>query len=111
MTKLPLVVVEWNDAWIDGADPVTLADVAASHKPKVIVTLGYVLRDDDIGLSLANEYYEDESTYRGRTFIPRSMVKKVTTYKLSRPRADSQRVAKSKPGASNSDVSSEGNSA
>lgn len=90
MSKLPLVVVEWNDAWIDGSDPVNLAEVGTSHKPKVIVTLGYVLKDDDVGLSLANEYYEDESVYRGRTFIPRQMVKTVTPYRLSRPRTKRQ---------------------
>jgi hypothetical protein len=82
--NLPLVIVEWNDAWVRADIPVTLDDVASSHKPEVIITLGWVLRDDDAGISLANEYYD--STYRGRTFIPRGMIKAVTPYKLSKPR-------------------------
>lgn len=85
-SKRPLAVVEWNDAWIDGNDPVTLSEVHVEHKPKVIITLGYILRDDDSGISLANEYYEDESVYRGRTFIPRGMIKSVTHFKLTKPR-------------------------
>ena len=73
----------WNDAWIRES-PVTLEDVGASHEPEVVTTIGWVLRDDEIGISLANEYYDN--TYRGRTFIPRGMVKSVTPYKLTRPR-------------------------
>ena len=87
MTALPLVVVEWNDAWIDGNDPANLAEAKATHKPKGIITLGYVLYEDDNGIQLANEYYEDESIYRGRTYIPKGMVRKITPYRLTRPHA------------------------
>ncbi len=86
MRSLPFVEVTWNDAWVDGADPVNLADVAASHKPKVIKTLGYLLLDNDVGISLANEHYEDEDVYRGRTFIHRPMVVTVTPFALTKPR-------------------------
>lgn len=86
MTKLPLVVVEWADAWIDGSDPVNLADVKASHKPKIIVTLGYMLLQDEVGISLANEYYQDEDVYRGRTFIPAQMLRSVKEHKLTKTR-------------------------
>jgi hypothetical protein len=66
---MQLVVVRWNDAWVDGTDPVSLADAAATHKPKVIETLGWILKEDEVGISIANEHYADEETYRGRTFI------------------------------------------
>jgi len=87
LLKLPLVLVSWNDAWIDGTDPVNPADVAASHKPKVIHTLGWLLRDDDVGVSLANENYDEDTTYRGRTFIPRAMIQSVSAFTLAKKRA------------------------
>lgn len=86
MTTLPLVVVEWDDAWIDANEPISLSEVHVQHKPKVIVTLGYLLLQDAKGISLAAEYYKDEDVYRGRTFIPAAMVKTVKPYKLTKPR-------------------------
>lgn len=80
--------MEWDDAWIDGTEPIALAEVHVQHKPKVIVTLGYLLLSDDKGISLAGEYYKDEDVYRGRTFIPRLMVKTVKPYKLTTPRRE-----------------------
>ena len=85
MSDLPLVVVTWNDACVDGTDPVNVADAAATHHPKVIVTLGWVLKQDDAGISIANEHYADEGTYRGRTFIPKAMVKSITRVTLTKP--------------------------
>lgn len=94
---LPLVVVEWNDAWVDGTDPVSPADVAATHKPKVVITMGWVLKDDEQGISLANEHYAGEDTYRGRTFIPRVMVKNVTPFKLAKIREKKEVVVNEHP--------------
>lgn len=83
---LPLVIVEWNDAWTDGAEPVLASEAHIEHRPKVIVTLGWLLKDDDTGVQIASEHYKDDSTYRGRTFIPRGMIRDVTPFTLSRPR-------------------------
>jgi hypothetical protein len=82
MTTLPLVVVEWDDAW-QTETPATLRDFV--HKPERITTIGWLMKDDEVGVQLANEFYDD--TYRGRTFIPRAMVVKVTPYALTKPRA------------------------
>ena len=86
MTNLPLALVVWNDAWTDES-ATTLDTVAAKHRPEPINTLGWILRDDDVGITIANEYYDN--TYRGRTFIPRGMVLTVTHYKLTKPRRKS----------------------
>ena len=86
MTKLPFVIVEWNDAWVDGTEPINLSEVAIAHKPKVIKTAGWLLRQDNVGVSLANEYYSDEDIYRGRTFIFAPMVISVTPHNLVKPR-------------------------
>lgn len=82
--NLPLVIVIWNDAHVEADLPITLETVGETHKPMVIRTMGWVLRDDEIGISLANEHYE--GTYRGRTFIHRPMVISTTPYALTRPR-------------------------
>ncbi len=84
-TKLPLVLVEWDDAWADATTAVTEKDVGDSHRAEVIRTLGWLLRDDEIGISVAAEYCADGS-YRGRSFIPRGMVRSMTFYKLTKPR-------------------------
>jgi hypothetical protein len=86
LPDIPLVLVEWDDAWIDGNEPVRLTEVANDHQPKVIVTLGWLLKEDDKGVSVAAEYYDDEDVFRGRTFIPRAMIRSLTPYKLSKPR-------------------------
>lgn len=80
---LPLVLVEWDDAHT-GEEAIDRDTVTSYHKPTIISTLGWVLIDDEVGITLVNEYYD--SSYRGRTFIPRGMVRSVTPYKLSKPR-------------------------
>jgi hypothetical protein len=83
-----LVVVLWDDAWTTET-PATM-DGHLVHKPERITTLGWLMKDDEIGVQLANEFYDN--TYRGRTFIPRAMVVKVTPFRLAQ-----QRVKKEKP--------------
>ena len=85
-TTLPLVRVTWADAWIRAEEPVTLADVAVSHKPLIIHTLGYLLKEDETGISIANEYYDEDLTYRGRTFIPHAMVLTIERQDRTKPR-------------------------
>ncbi len=92
MTKLPLVVVEWDDAW-QTETPAALNGPMV-HAPERVTTIGWVLRDDAEGIQLANEFYDD--TYRGRTFIMRSMVRKVTPYKLTKPRLNKAAVVEVK---------------
>lgn len=82
--NIPLVIVTWNDAWINELS-VTVEDVRASHKPMAVQTIGWLLLDDEVGVSLANEHFDDGS-YRGRTFILRSMVVDVTPFNLTKVR-------------------------
>ena len=84
----PLVIVEWHDAWSDEANFATAHGVKSTHEPMVVRTLGYVLVDDETGISVVAErsVQDGHDVFRGRTFIPRAMVKSVTSYKLSKPR-------------------------
>lgn len=81
---LPLVVVEWDDAWVKADEAVVMSEIHHTHKPTAVTTIGWLLREDEAGVSIANEYYDE--TYRGRTFIPKAMVRKLTRFALSRPR-------------------------
>lgn len=84
MTQLVLVV--WNDAWADTDNFASLHGIQQSHHPLPVQTLGWLLADDSVGISLANERSSDsgQDTYRGRTFIPRAMVQSVTPFTMSK---------------------------
>lgn len=86
-TKEPqFVIVQWLDAWGKEEDEATLDDAHESHKATPMETAGWLLRDDAKGVSVFCERYGDSPRYRGRTFIPRSMVVEVQPYKLTKPR-------------------------
>ena len=80
------VACRWLDAWCDGVDDVSIEKVAEKHKPLEMETRGWLLLDDDIGVSLFYERSGDQASYRGRTFIPRGMVKSVTDFPPKRKR-------------------------
>jgi hypothetical protein len=96
VTKLPLVLVVWEDA-DTGEEAVDRDTVVSYHRPTIVHTLGWVLKDDDVGVTLVNEFYSE--SYRGRTFIPRKMIQSVTPYNLSKPRT--KHLAEIRGGASN----------
>ncbi len=83
-----LVLVEWNDAWADTDGFATLHGVQQTHHPMLVQTLGWLLQDDETGISLVNEQStaDGQQTYRGRTFIPRAMVVDVHLFKLTKQR-------------------------
>lgn len=71
-----LVSVRWADAHASAASSLTLTDVGDVHKPSIMETTGWLLKDDEVGISLAYERSLDEGdeSFRGYTFIPRGMV-------------------------------------
>lgn len=89
----PLIVVEWDDASC-GADEVVDPE-NVTHAPAIITTIGWEMKNDEVGITLCNEYYD--KLFRGRTFIPRAMIRSVTPYKLSRPRGQAKPNLESSP--------------
>ena len=73
-----LVEVVWDDAYSSGLDNVTVKE--HRHSSTVMQTCGWCLRDDDKGVSVANERCLDDGdeSYRGHTFIPRLLIRSVT---------------------------------
>lgn len=80
----PLVLVVWKDANTGNDDVVTKDNVDQFHKPTIVSTLGWLLKNDDEGITLVNEFYED--CFRGRTFIFKPMIVSVTPFNLVKPR-------------------------
>ncbi len=72
MEKTPIIGVTWNDA--HGSDG-TISAHEVDHKPYVYTTVGYLVKSDDAGVSLAHEKSED-GKFRQVTFVPRVMVVK-----------------------------------
>lgn len=70
MNNIPIVGCSWNDA--HGSDG-TISAHEVDHKPYVYTTVGFLVRSDDIGVSIASEQSED-GKFRDITFIPRNMV-------------------------------------
>ena len=83
-----LVLVSWDDAWGDTDGFATLHGIQQTHHPMLVQTLGWLLQDDEMGISLANEQStaDGQPTYRGRTFIPRAMIKDVMLFKMTKAR-------------------------
>ncbi len=75
-----LVLAVWDDAWGDAHESVTPNEIDLKHKATVMQTVGWLITDNEKGVSLFNERCLDqgEESYRGRTFIPRAMVRSVT---------------------------------
>jgi hypothetical protein len=82
------VLVKWEDAFVSGTESIKVSDAHLRHRPSLQETAGWLLIDDEVGVSIANERCLDEGDeeYRGRTFIPRSLVKSVTPVNLTKPR-------------------------
>lgn len=66
-----LVALKWNDAHGSATESYSENDIP--HEPLLMTTYGLLLRDDDVGVSVANEECGD-GTYRGYTFVPRPLV-------------------------------------
>ncbi len=98
MTHLPLVRVVWKDAWIDTDAFVTIETAHIKHKPMPIETIGWLVVDNESGISIANERsLEDEDSYRGRTYIPRGMIVSIEPFKAVKPRKSKKPAAPETP--------------
>lgn len=75
----PFGRVVWNDAHTS-TDQYTELDI--DHKPAEVHTYGYILRSDDVGVTVASEWMGDG--YRNVTFVPRGMVIREELLRLAR---------------------------
>lgn len=75
MTRL--VMVTWHDAH----SKTHSFDLGRDHKPARMFTVGWLLRRDESGVTIANEREADGDSwdYRGHTFIPSGMIVKISS--------------------------------
>lgn len=92
--QVPFVAVIWEDATGDDNGEYTLEKAQEDHHAAHFLSLGFKAVDDEKGITLfAEQRLGDEVGMRGRSFIPRGMIKEVIEGKelvrllgLSRPR-------------------------
>ena len=109
MIELPFVSCLWEDAWASATDDVTLENVEETHKPVLMETRGWLLKQNEVGVSIACERCLDAGTtaYRGRSFILAGMVKSITILSCtkSRKRGSRKPTGDTKPAAGTGDNS------
>lgn len=65
-----LICVIWDDAH---GDSVMFDEQDVCHKPYRFTSVGFLVRSDEVGISIAGEIGED-GRFRDHAFIPRAMV-------------------------------------
>ncbi len=88
MTPYP-ALIEWHDAHGDATQQVWNLE-SAEHLPLVIKTLGWVTQNDKVGVTAFTERIDNADgtfSWRGRGFIPRGMIVKVTALGVSRKKS------------------------
>ena len=77
--SIPPVIVFWNDAWGEDAS-VSLKDI--DNNPVLTATHGWLLVDDDVGVSLGmDKYPSSPKDFRNTAHIPSGMITKIVYLK------------------------------
>lgn len=74
-SKFKPVLVTWHDAWESQSD---VEPDKIRHEPKVQYTVGFLIRKDKRGVTLATEYGDDDLELRTTNFIPKGMIVSIT---------------------------------
>ena len=93
----PLVCVTWEDAE-SSAPNEAFYEEEIVHKTRPMETYGLLLKDDDKGITVMTEFYQEDDgkhVFRGKTLIPRPLIVKVET--LLKPQVSRLRKLKIKP--------------
>lgn len=99
MAEFELVRVTWNDAH-GGSSEMFMVD-QIPHEPAVMTTYGLLLKQDEKGVSVANEIHENGQV-RGHTFIPAQLiinVQSIQTRRVRKKKAQIDSTQAQTPGA------------
>lgn len=84
--KLPYCACAWSDAHSPAAtDVYNLSSIGDIHGSMTIVTSGWLLRQDDAGVTLASEWCGGDD-FRGITHVPAGMVREVVMIPIPKPK-------------------------
>jgi hypothetical protein len=74
-----LVKVKWLDAFGE-VDKTIFNEYEISHEPLILESVGWVLREDDTGITIAMDCNPKEDfSFRNVGFIPRQMILEVSS--------------------------------
>lgn len=74
---MKVVLVVWRDAWTN-SEEMEDSELALSHRPYMQHSVGFLIKRDKTGITLAGDYGEDGEKDR-HLFIDAGMVKSVVT--------------------------------
>jgi len=83
----PFVLVVWEDANGNATSEYAEEDLPGTHRASIFYSWGWKMLDDDRGITLVNEWYPKEESYRSRMFIPRGMIQKVIPLTVTKKKA------------------------
>lgn len=90
MTKFPpypYVAVEWLDANSPAAvDIFDAKDLKEAHGTMAVITTGWLLKEDEKGLTLAGEWFAGTTEFRALTFIPATLVAERVELSVKKPK-------------------------
>lgn len=89
--KKPFALIVWEDAHGTSSDQFTEDELLQTHKGAVYQSYGWVIRSNEIGVTLVSEWEPAERKYRAQMFIPRGMVREEQRYTLVSPRKPRQK--------------------
>lgn len=70
------VIILWADAW--GEDEQARVE-ALEHKPMMTHTIGFLVKSDEVGVTISMDSYPDSpDEVRNTAFIPRGMIREIT---------------------------------
>jgi hypothetical protein len=72
--EFPLVLVTWRDAWFDFDEP----DPEDARADYLVSTVGFLVRQGERFVSVAQEVLPDGDGFRAVTHIPTAVVEKIT---------------------------------
>ena len=90
--SVPYVVCIWLDAWKDMDDTSIVGEAHERHRAAVLETPGWLVYDNEDGVSIFHEYSAEDGSFRGRSFIPRGMIKTIVPVTLARKRSSKGRA-------------------
>lgn len=71
----PMVLVVWNDAHCSIG---TGEDLEKEHSPKLTYSVGFQIKKDRAGITIAQDCYEDCPDYRMYSYVPSGMIVSIT---------------------------------
>ena len=74
--KLPMVLVEWEDAYTRGTGTWAVIDAQREWSPMIMSLVGHLVREDDKVVAVASEL-DSEGSVRFLHYIPRVLVRSV----------------------------------